>query len=65
MGFRVVKESNLILFTSSPNKSVKSFDLVQLDVDDIIDIERESGIIVRKHYTSEVLIDLLNNLKTL
>ena len=65
MGFRVVEESNLILFTSSPYKSVKSFDLVQLYVDDIIDIERESGIIVRKHYTSEVLIDLLNNLKTL
>jgi len=65
MGFRVVENSDLILFTSSPSMSVKTFDLVQLEIHDIDDIERESGIIVRKSYTSNALTSLLEDLKTL
>ena len=64
MGFRVVQKSNLILFTSSPSESVESFGLVKLKINDINDIERVSGIVVRKAYNSIVLNSLLEDMKT-
>jgi len=64
MGFRVVQKSNLILFTSSPSHTVESFGLVKLKIKDIHDIERESGIVVRKAYDSIVLTSLLEDIKT-
>jgi len=64
MSFRVVQKSNLILFTSSPSYTVESFDLVNLKINDINDIERVSGIVVRKAYNSQVLNSLLEDIKT-
>ena len=65
MSFKVVEQSNLILFTSSPaSSSPEISNLLELKIKDTENMTRVSGIVTRKAYQSKILTSLLTDLET-
>lgn len=65
MSFKVVEQSNLILFTSSPaSSSPEISNLLELKIKDTENMTRVSGIVTRKAYQSPILTSLLTDLET-
>ena len=64
MSFKVVSNSNLILFTSSPTSSSTEISgLLELKLKDTENMTRISGIITRKAYQSQILTNFLTEFK--